>query len=151
VTPAENEIASGAEILQQLLIGMSLGVNTDSDEEWPVFIGLAPAQPDYAVICYDTAGLDQGRIMSSGERIVKPGVQVRVRGLAYVKTYQRAKYISLRLAEVRGVEVAVSTSQVYTVLNVSQPADIVPMGLVTEGDRNNYNFTVNVMLTLQKE
>jgi hypothetical protein len=146
MTPNENEIAGGAEILQQLLTDMSL-----AETGWPAFVGLAPAKPDEMIICYDTAGLDQGRVMASGERIVKPGVQIRIRGKAYDSTYAKAKYISLRLAEVKGVEVAVSTAKVYTVLNVSQPADIMPMGLVTEGDRNLFNFTVNVMLTLQKE
>jgi hypothetical protein len=56
MTPNENEIAGGAEILQQLLTDMSL-----AETGWPAFVGLAPAKPDEMIICYDTAGLDQGQ------------------------------------------------------------------------------------------
>lgn len=144
----ESQIASPAEMIQQLLIDMLLAADIDVPTDWPVYIGLAPAKPDNLIVCYDTAGEDQGRIMSTGERIVKPGVQIRVRGRAYDEAYRKAKWISLSLASLRNVQVIVGEDKAYTITSISQPGDILPMGLVTEGDRNNFNFTINILLSL---
>lgn len=146
----EQEIASPAEILYELLLDMQIGSDSQANADWPLYISFVPAAPDNAIVVYDTAGEDNGRLMATGERIVHPGVQVRIRAANYQEAYRKAKYVSFRLAEVRRVEVVVSTARVYIVHNISQPGDIMPMGLVTEGDRNNYNFTVNVMLTIEK-
>lgn len=144
----ESHIASPAEVLYQLMLEMQLGSDTSNNELWPMFISFGPAQPDEAIFLYDTAGIHDGRLMT-GERIVHPGVQIRVRGANYAEVYQRAKFISLFLADVKSMEVVVSTLQVYEIVNISQPGDLLPMGLIQEGDRTNFNFTINVVLTIR--
>jgi hypothetical protein len=140
---------SPAEIIRHLLVDLSLGALTGQD--WPISIAIAQPLPDAAIILYDTAGKLDGRIMATGEIVTHPGIQIRVRGPAYPIAWGKAKAISDRLSAVYHSEVAVASDKAYTVISITQEGDIMPLGLVTEGDRTNHNFTVNITTTIEEQ
>lgn len=139
---------SPGEILRELLIDLELGSNATT--VWPVWNAISQPLPDHAIICYDTAGKTDGRLQSTGERIVHPGVQIRVRGSNYPNTWNKAIAISRKMSEVHRSLVVIATDRAYLVINVSQQGDIQPLGLVQEGDRNNHNFTINFITTIEE-
>lgn len=142
-----NRDYSPAEIIRHLLVDLQLG---NYNGAWPVSIAIAQPLPDAAIIVYDTAGKLDGRLMATGEVISHPGVQIRIRGPIYPDTWGKAFAIAEKLSEVNRSLVAVASDKAYLVVSLNQEGDILPLGLVTEGDRTNHNFTVNITTTIEE-
>jgi len=116
--------------------------------EWPAFISFMPEElPDQAICVYDTAGTSDGRIMSTGEKIEHPGIQIRVRGIDYPVVWAKANEIALALDAQNNVEVETESGLVFLVQNISRTGAIVPLGLETNGPRRRHNFTINAITT----
>lgn len=138
-------IVPPADVVRQLLINLGLGgVLTAA---WPVFSAFLPEDPDNAICVYDTPGVLDGRLMRTGEQIEHPGVQVRVRGLGYRETFQKAANIALALDAQMPVEITFTDpATVVTIKNISRSGAVMPLGM-EEGTRRRYNFTINALLT----
>lgn len=144
-------VHSPAYVLRRLLI--TLGVAVDSQTgDWSAYTGFLPDDPDTAIATYDTAGQKDGRMMATGETLIHPGAQIRVRSSDYSAAYARAKAIA------DGVDVVLMASVVMTnpdetwiVHAISRQGDIINMGMEGEGDRRRHNFTINVTMTLRKD
>ncbi len=141
-------MTSPADIIRQLLIDLSLA---DTSEGWEVFVGFFPDGPDEALCVYDTAGVLDGRIMETGEVIVHPGIQVRVRGKHYAEVYGKITEMVRGLDAVKKLSVVFSEEEVYTVHNVSRSGAILPMGVDEVGNRRLHNFAANMTITISRQ
>jgi hypothetical protein len=144
-------MSSPAEVICQLLIDLNLATDVESSTSWPCYVSFLPDTPDEAICVYDTAGKLDGRIMSSGEQIEHPGIQIRIRGPAYIDLWNKVSDIADGLASQRRVSVAIDSAQVYFVHNISQTGAVIPMGIEEEGDRRRHHFVMNAVVTLEKE
>lgn len=118
---------------------------------WTSFVSFLPDAPDKALCVYDTTGMDNGRIMNTGERIQHPGIQIFLRCLDYTEGYEKASSLALLLDGVRNNSVAVSTDETYSLHNVSRSGTINTLGIELVNDRRRHQFTINAVLTLTEQ
>lgn len=140
-------MSPNADIIRRVIIDAGLGA--DSGETWPVFTGFLPDEVDAAIAVYDTSGIKDGRVMTTGEQITHPGVQVRVRGPVYPEVFKKAQDIAAELDNTFGISIDMSADS-YRISSISRTGDILPMGVEMEGDRRRFNFTINAVLTITK-
>ncbi len=83
------------------------GSPSDSDPTWPVYVGSLPdgnSAPDDAACVYDTTGENTGRLLKTGNPLVRYGVQIRIRCRSYptgwAKVYEVMEYLTLAHQEV---------------------------------------------------
>ena len=141
-------MSSPADIIYQVLLDSGI---VEESGKWVAYVSFLPDAPDDAVCIYDTAGRLDGRVMVTGEQVVHPGVQIRVRGLSYVEVWEKANEIAKGLDGLAKVSVALSSSEAYTLINVSRTGDIIPVGIEEENGRRRHHFTINAVVTLEKE
>jgi Bacteriophage minor capsid protein len=139
---------SPASVICQVLLDLGLVNNSG---KWTVYVSFLPATPDNAVCIYDTAGRLDGRIMANGKQVSHPGIQVRVRGMIYNEVWEKANAIAEGLDGLDRVPVALSSEEAYTLLNVSRSGDVVPVGIEEENGKRRHHFTVNAIVSLEKE
>lgn len=140
-------MTSPAAVIRQLLIDLGLGSAT-SDEEWPVFTSFLPDVSNFAICVYDTPGHPDGRIMATGERIIHPGIQIRVIATIYETGRAKAEAIALALDGTIRTNVVISSEESYLVHNVSRMGSVLSLGVPEEGDRRRHHFTVNAVMTV---
>jgi hypothetical protein len=136
-----------ADILRQIIIDNDLGSDNGT---WPVFTGFLPDDSDAAICVYDTTGTKDGRIMRTGESIIHPGAQVRVRSGIYPDALKRIQEIAETLEAAFGITVDQPPDSYY-IQNISRTGDLLYMGVELAGDRRRFNFTLNVILTVRKK
>jgi hypothetical protein len=117
--------------------------------DWGLFMAFLPDDPDNAICVYDTAGIMDGRMMRTGERIEHPGIQIRVRGPVYKDTWEKANLIALALDTVQK-NVVTTEEEDYIIHNVSRTGAIIPVGVEDAGRIRRHHFTMNMILTLQR-
>jgi hypothetical protein len=137
-------------VIQYLLIQLNLGTLPTNYGLWPVYATQEPNQPDDCITVYDTQGLLQGRIQQTGEQVIKPGVQIRVRSTSKATARKKVEDIRDALNEsVYKVTVVLSTSRRYLVHALSQRSDILALGK-SRDNSDRYLFTVNYTVTLEQ-
>lgn len=133
-----------ADLLYTMLIGQSvLG-------DYPAFVSFLPDQPDKAVCIYDTPGTNDGRLMTTGERIEHPGVQIFVRSLEYLEGHQKAQSLATLLDGLKNISIAVSPDETYSLRNVTRSGTINWIGIEIVNDKRRHQFTINAVLTLTR-
>ncbi len=143
-----------AQIIRRILIAMG-NVPESQTADWSPFYSFMPDKPDSALVVYDTAGTVDGRLMRGGEKIEHPGIQVRVRGINYVDTWNKAKEIASMFDgfEPRTIVEMPATSaqdaESWLIQNISRQGTVLNMGMETANDRRWFNFTINAILTLR--
>jgi hypothetical protein len=140
-------MSSPANIVYQVLLDLG---RVASSGQWTAYVSFLPDTPNDAICIYDTAGRIDARLMVSGEQIVHPGIQIRVRGLSYPEVWSKANEIALVLDGLGRIDVALSSAEVYTLLNVSRTGDIIPVGIEEESGRRRHHFTINAVVTIEK-
>jgi hypothetical protein len=140
-------MSTPAVIIRQLLITLELGTASGT---WPIYVSFLPATPDNALCIYDTAGRLGGRIMSSGEQIEYPGIQIRVRGSDYGISYTKANAIALALDSQIRNSIAISGEDPYILHNASRAGSIISLGMDPDDSRRRYHFTINALLTVSQ-
>ncbi len=141
-------MSSPAEVLYRVMVDLGLGSGGVGSEDWPIFIGFMPEAPDEALCVYDTAGRQDGRIMSNGEQIIHPGIQIRIRGKVYSTTRAKAENIARILSEQKRRLVEPETGVFKTLMNFSQTGDILSLGIEAEDPRRRHHFTINAIATI---
>jgi len=144
-------MSSPADVIYQILINNAIGVASADSGSWPIYVAFAPAQPDSLICVHDTAGMPDGRLMRTGERIEHPGIMIYIRGQVYPTTWDKAKEIALLLDSVVRLSVAIDSNDAYLVHNISRTGTINPLGVEEEGDRRRHQFTVNAIVTIESE
>lgn len=140
-------MSSPAEIIRQFLIDREAGSNPLDAEDWPVFVSFLPSSPDNAICVYDTMGQLDGRIMTTGEQVTHPGVQIYTRGLNYPAVWDKIQAIASALDLQRASIVATDINHSYKLQNVSRTSDVLSLGIEQEGDRRRYQVVINALLT----
>lgn len=140
-----------AEIIGQYLVDEGLAVDADALADWQVFIGTMPdcgdGVRDNALAIYDISGARDGRIMRSGQVIVHPGLQIRVRSTTYSAGWAKTEAIAdLIDATDRQKTVTLGTST-YRLDNLSRLTGILPGGR-EPGARRRDIFTLNINTTI---
>ena len=142
---------SPAVILSEYLIDQGLFTAPSDEDSWPLYISSVPdadtVENDLGGI-YDSEGLKDGRIMSSGETIFHYGFQVRVRSEDYQDGWDKLHEVNELLVAVTN-EVVTVASVDYLVESISQISSIMSLG-VEEGTKRRYNFTVNFLATIKE-
>jgi len=141
-------MSSPAEIIRQLLLDLDLGGEVAGS--WPVFVSFLPGTPDSALCVYDTAGKQDGRIMSTGDQVIHPGIQIMVRGFVYPEARAKAESIAAALDAQQRSEVVMESDASYILHNVSRTGDIIPLGVEQEGDRRRHLFSINAVVTINQ-
>lgn len=134
-------------IVRQILI--NTGQASSFGTEWKVYNAFLPDMPDRAIVVYDSAGIDDGRIMQ-GEKILHPGVSIQVRSRDYLDAWRKTNRIAEILDQQRRTLIEVPDQSAYRVHNVSRKGDILTMGMEPQGDKRRHYFSINAALTLEK-
>lgn len=91
---------------------------TNATLDWHGVIGSKNTSPDNHIVIYDTTGVEQGRVMATGEYLISEGIQILVRGKTYPVGARKIKAIEAKLAEVKNLEVTVGVETI-TVLSLT--------------------------------
>jgi hypothetical protein len=143
-------MSSPAQVIRKLLIAASLAPNSQT-AAWSPFVSFLPDVPDTAIAVYDTGGVLQGRIMRSGEKIEKPGIQVRLRSSDYPGAFSKAETIRDAIdALTPGTVVEMAPGESWSIQNISRTSPILTTGIEEVGDRKRHNLTINAILTMRK-
>ena len=126
-------------IIRDWLIQNQLG---SQDGDWKVFVSYLPEDPARAIAVYDTTPKDDGRI-STGERIQHPGVEILVRGSAYLETFMKMYTIASGLDQIRGF-----ASRGYKILNVTRVGGVHYLGEDVKSGQRRFLVSLNAILTL---
>lgn len=104
--PLEHSVG---DVIRQLIVDMGWGVDyVDDATDWASFEGTEPDLLDNCITVYDTTGVDQMRVMVTGERQESHGFQVRV----------RSKTKSVGFAKVREIAVGFDSEVYLATVNV---------------------------------
>lgn len=145
-------MSSPAQVIRRLLIQLTLAPDSQT-AAWAPFTAFLPDLPDTALVVYDTAGTQNGRIMRTGEKIEHPGIQIRFRSSNYPAAWEKAKAVRDAVdALPTGTIVAmIPTGETWRIQNISRTGAILTAGIEEEGDRKRHNLTINAILTMRKE
>lgn len=136
---------SPAEALACLLIKNNYGMkpSVGASVNWPVFISSLPEKGNEAICVYDTGGTSDGRLMS-GETIIHPGVQIRIRSSRYAAGWDKGEAIGRFLDTIFRQAVVDLQNVTWVVVGVHR-RPLLALGREPEGTRQN--FTLNATLT----
>lgn len=138
---------SPAQIVRQLLQDASL---IDESASWESFVSFFPERPHEALCFYDTTGIDDGRMMRSGERIEHDGVQIRLRGRTYNSAWVRATAICRYLDAQANVVVDMDSDDSYLIYNMSRTSTLQHLGVDPDDDARRHQFSINLAVSLYK-
>lgn len=138
-------------LVEWLLSQMLVGSVADSSPVWPCYLVSLPEGPGVptdAVCVYDTNPVLDGRLMASGEQIVHPGVQVKVRALDYQTGWAKIREISTAMDALRNASVVIDSIETQVLQNASRISGPLSIGTDQASPVSAYHFTVNYQLTL---
>lgn len=137
---------SPAEAISILLSDRGLGVTPRpglKNMKWPIFISSIPENPDEVICLYDTAGIPDGRMMESGEQIIHPGVQIRVRSNKYQDGWEKCEAIGRHLDSLHRQQI--TRGEVNYIIHSITRRPTIAMGREQDGTRQN--FSINITFT----
>jgi hypothetical protein len=138
-----------AKAIKEYLVLRSI-VTNDSQQDWFCTIAYLPdgnQTRDNIATITDTEGMKDGRIMVSGETIIHPGFQVRIRSTDYTTGYQKIYTVAKELDKLLNFAVTIDNESLL-VVSVSQQGGILPMGIEPNGRR--YHFAINYNGTVKR-
>jgi hypothetical protein len=133
--------------IRELFIRNGLGSATFKDD-WFITVAYLPdnsVSKDKIIAITDTEGNYDGRIFRSGDVIIHPGLQIRVRSIDYMEGYQKMTSINKWIDAFKGEKVVINNDSLI-ILTVNRQTGIMPMGQDSHGRR--FNFSTNYILTV---
>ena len=125
------------------MVDLSLGVLPSAGGSWPIYVSQEPNDPDKAITVYDTAGLQQGRFMNTGEVQERDGIIIRVRSPNHTDGFIKANAIATTLDQsVQTTEVTIS-STTYCVYSISRASGPIALGKEVPTNKRDI-FTLNI-------
>jgi hypothetical protein len=121
-------IHSPAEVIRQLLIDYGVGTLPSTNQNWPVYATAEAATLDRTITVLDTTGIEDGRLMPTGEAPVHHGIQVIVRSRDHQEGYRRATRIRETFARQVNNDVVVVEDTTYRVPCMTKIGAILPLG-----------------------
>lgn len=139
---------SPADVVRWLLIQTEQGVAPSSVGAWPVFVSIEPDRPDNCITVYDTEGILEGRIQTTGEVVEQLGVMLRVRSQNYPLGYSKCLNLQRELdQQIYRRQVTVQNST-YVVHSLTRRGSILAIGK-DRGNSDRFIFTLNYTLTIE--
>jgi hypothetical protein len=145
---------SAAQVVQQLLVDLGLGnlpVTTPTQPEWPVHHNNEPGSPNNVMTVTDTTPVE-GRRDSFGNREIRRGVQIMVRGGTHSQGFPRAEAVADALDSLvhpRSVTVTyVAPAQQYCVSGVKVVGRVLRLGKV--GNESREKYSINVLIKVRR-
>ena len=139
-------VASPAMLLRASLI--TAGIIGTAGHAYPSYTGSLPAGIDDAVVLYDTASLQDGRL-ATGASINHPGVQIKVRTQSYTAGVNLCGSLQDHIDQIAN-EVIQWDALTYTIRAASRQGDFLSLGLQPDnpGDQVYWQFTLNIVMTV---
>jgi hypothetical protein len=115
---------------------------------FPCFVAYMPDDPDNLMVVYDTTGELDGRIMSTGEVVEHPGIQIMVRAKDYPTGYEKCLQICKAFEEVKNLPVAISSMETYVVSSITRRSGIISLGIDENDRKRRHYFSINFITTI---
>lgn len=132
-----------------MLINAGLGTDPDLKKDWPVYAIGEPDLPDNVITVYDTAGMDDGRLMTNGELQCHYGWQMRVRAVNHPVGYRKINALRVYISETfRALNLTIEGS-LYQVPAFTHLGEIMILGPDTPGSKRKL-FTLNGTIPLKQ-
>ncbi len=142
---------SPAYIISQYLIGQDkLTDPTESEGDWPVYVGALPDGSnvaDDAAGSMDTPSIKDGRQMGE-EPLFHYGVQLLLRSREFNPGYAKAADLAVALAAIDQTGVIIG-DKTYLIFSVTQTTAVVGLGQ-EEGTKRREMFSVNFLVSLRE-
>jgi hypothetical protein len=138
---------SPAQVIQQLIADLSLGTDPLANTAWPVFASGEPSKPDNVLTITDTTGLDDGRVMQSGELLTHYGFQVRIRAVDHATGWAKADAIRTAFAESVYQNRVTLDATHYLIWAVTHIGQVLALGKDTPSTKRSL-FTLNATVTI---
>lgn len=129
---------------------LSLMTDPSDGSDWPIYISSMPDGDNVKTNCgaiYDTAGVLDDKL-SSGEVVLHPGIQLRIRSNDYEVGYAKIEAVALALDDVLFDTITIGSDS-YLLQNISRATSVVPLGS-ERGYKRRFIFTVNFLVTMRK-
>jgi hypothetical protein len=140
-----------ADIVRQLLIDKTLGVNSLEDD-WSVFVGVRPDEPDAQILVSRGVGILEGRLHPTGEIVEQEAVQIVVEHPRYDIAEQKIIAITSTLdtntldEEITVIDAYGTGTTTYIIHALTRRSSILGLG-VDQNRRSRYSFSVNYTLS----
>lgn len=141
---------SPSQIVQRLLVDLSLGTLASAAGSWPIVCGEEPDETTgrgSQIFVAGTEGLLQGRSNIDGFVFEKHGIQIRIRDTRYEDGRTKASAIQVALDAVVLRSVVISSST-YIVTGFHRNGSVVEIG--REIGTNRHLFSLNGYLTVRE-
>lgn len=141
---------SPAHILYQVFIDEGWGVDPGTDSDWQTFINVLPDDDSYrhnALCIYDTTGILDGRLHTSGETIVHPGLQIRCRGKTFAVARTKIAAIANSLDALLRKAVTIDATN-YTIQAFNRTGDPLSLGNEEQDRHRRSHMTLNGTITI---
>lgn len=146
-------VHSAADVVAHLLVDLGLATGPGPGAAWPVHVTNEPDLPDDCITVYKTEGRSPGRLMFTGETVMYPGVQVRVRSARPDTGWVKADAIRVALSESvyqRTVHMTIDgTHYHYLVHCLHEVGDVIHAGVDRPRSERDIH-TVNVLVDLKQ-
>lgn len=115
---------------------------------WPIFQNVLPGNKNIqsAGVIFDTGGILDGRLMSTGETIDHPGIQVRVRSKDPSSGYNKLKDVCDKFASIHNASVEMADGTEYVINSITRISTILPIGI--DPETKLFEFTVNFIVSI---
>lgn len=135
-------------ILQQLLVEESLGILPSSGTNWPIYRVNTPDLVDNIITILETTGVQQGRYMTTGAYVDRPGFQILVRANDYDTGEAKARAISVGLTETLNIPRSITVNATeYMIDSISKTSGPIPLGKEIDSSKR-YLFSINFHLSI---
>lgn len=145
---------SPADIIATLMIQRGLGVtpnvnsSVNSGTSWPIKVNRLPDKPDNCIVVTDTTGQDQGRLQPTSKRVVKYGIQIRIRSGTFPLGFVKAEAIAYDLDSVLDNTVLDLDTRNYLIHSLQRTGPVIRMGIEQNATRELFSLNYLVDLRL---
>ena len=134
------------DILRRLLINAGQGTLPSVGGSWPIGVE-RPNSPDSCITLTETTGKRDGRVMTSGEVIEHPGIQIEVRSATFSVGFLKAKQLATYCDESIYNSGVTFEGKSYNIVNVSRVGVVMAIGRETPESKREL-FTFNATVTI---
>jgi Bacteriophage minor capsid protein len=136
-----SDLATPAAVLAEALYD---NFQIEFEDTWPFYVGTQPDTPEECITFFDSTPIVNKKSVDTGFTLIRPGVQLRARGIEYMATWRKLEQIRLWCDDVAGMTVTLAGED-FVIVNVSQQSGIINIGRTED---RLYEFTLNVVMTL---
>lgn len=145
----DNTDHSPADIVRWLLISQGKGTDPEDGLAWPIFTNNEHSTPDNCITTYDTSGILDGRIQSSGEMTEHFGFQIRVRSQSHNVGWRKINDLKTQIDQGIKLDTIVINSSSYLVESITRSGGILALGKESPTSQRLV-FTLNAIVALRQ-